>query len=328
MRAVPLPPCLPGGAHPGALEAAIAGWVNSPPMADLLDCFDADFAAAPPVGPLGPVLARLAAFSAEYWDYRRGLERYQMARLNLAPDLDVRVRAAVEALGFAGPARPAADRYDHVLVLGGGIRILHARVEHAARLLGEGLRAGRIGGLGSLRETIDREKREALKLGLGEQKTEAQVMDTAMVNALGLGAPEDVRDGVNGAGQDWWARRYASAHGPVHVLAAPASRPGQRANTADTLAGWAEHVARPEPDHRVLIVTSDADVPFQHCDAIRVLGVPYGCGVETVGLDPDITTFWLEPLSTTQLLQELNSAIRSMRLLHTALPSPRLPPSR
>ena len=315
MERVPLPPCLPGGAQPGALEAAIAGWVGSPAMADLVDCFGG----AVPTGPLDSVLTGLVAFSAEHWDYRRGLERYQMARLNFSPELDARVRAAVHALGFEGPARPAFDRYDHMLVLGGGIRVLHARVEHAARLLTEGLRAGRVGGLGSLRETIDREKREALKLGLGEQKTEAQVMDTALRNALGLAAPIDERDGINEAGQDWWMRRYASEHGPVHVLAAPASRPGHRANTADTLAGWAAHVARPEPEHRVLVVTSDADVPFQHCDAVRVLGVPYGCGVETVGLDPDVTARWLVPLSSTQLVQEVNSAVRSMRLLYESL---------
>lgn len=311
MERVPLPPCLPGGPHLAALEAAIAGWIGSPPMADLLECFGGSIAP----GPLDPVLHRLAAFSAEHWDFRRGLERYQMARLNFAPDLDARIRAAVHALGFVGPARPAFDRYDHVLVLGGGIRVLHARVEHTARLLTEGLVAGRVGGLGSLRETIDREKREAVKLGLGEQKTEAQVMDTALRNALGLGDPDATRDGVNRAGQDWWLHSYGSGHGRVHALAAPASRPGQRANTADTLAGWAELVARPEPDHRILVVTSDADVPFQHCDAVRVLGVPYGCGVETVGLDPDITARWLVPLSSTQLLQEVNSAIRSMRLL-------------
>jgi hypothetical protein len=311
MERVPLPPCLPGGPHHAALEAAIAGWIGSPPMADLLDCFNGSVRP----GPLAPTLHRLAAFSAEHWDFRRGLERYQMARLNFAPDLDARIRAAVHALGFEGPARPALDRYDHVLVLGGGIRVLHARVEHTARLLAAGVGAGRVGGLGSLRETIDREKREALKLGLGEQKTEAQVMETALRNALDLGEPVEAREGINGAGQDWWLHSYDGEHGRAHVLAAPASRPGRRANTADTLAGWAELVARPEPDHRVLVVTSDADVPFQHCDAVRVLGVPYGCGVETVGLDPDITARWLVPLSSTQLLQEVNSAIRSMRQL-------------
>jgi hypothetical protein len=63
----------------------------------------------------------------------------------------------------------------------------------------------------------------------------------------------------------------------------------------------------------VLVVTTDLFVPFQHCDAVRLLGLPYGCAVETVGFDTSTT------VRTFELLQEVRSAIRSMRALADAV---------
>jgi hypothetical protein len=70
------------------------------------------------------------------------------------------------------------------------------------------------------------------------------------------------------------------------------------------------------------MVTAPIYVPFQHCDALRTLALPYGCGIDTVGVDP--TAPWLrafpEPAPTPgRHLQEIRSAIRSLRALHTAL---------
>ncbi|MFG1954778.1 hypothetical protein [Micromonospora sp. NPDC048830] len=62
-------------------------------------------------------------------------------------------------------------------------------------------------------------------------------------------------------------------------------------------------------------------MPFQHADAIRTLGVPLGVDVDTVGVEPH----WSpeaglhQPVAPGTYLQELRSAIRSMRALHDAL---------
>ncbi|MEV6525746.1 hypothetical protein AB0M43_27740 [Longispora sp. NPDC051575] len=105
--------------------------------------------------------------------------------------------------------------------------------------------------------------------------------------------------------------RQQSAH-PTHtILAAPSRTPGRRANTADTYRYWAENYS---PTGRLLLVTSTAYVPFQHCDALRVLGLEYGCEIDTVGLAPTAL-----PFTPANYLQEVRSAIRSMRALHAVL---------
>jgi hypothetical protein len=61
-------------------------------------------------------------------------------------------------------------------------------------------------------------------------------------------------------------------------------------------------------------------VRLQHCDAIRLLGLEYGCGVETVRLDAEASAEWVRPLSTTELLQEVRSSILAMTRLVDSLP--------
>ena len=56
----------------------------------------------------------------------------------------------------------------------------------------------------------------------------------------------------------------------------------------------------------MLLVTSTIYVPAQHCDAVRVLALPRGCTVETVGFDVSSAT--LGPLQQPPgLLQRLHA---------------------
>ncbi|MFD0785196.1 hypothetical protein ACFQZ8_14920, partial [Micromonospora azadirachtae] len=102
----------------------------------------------------------------------------------------------------------------------------------------------------------------------------------------------------------------------------PSSAPQhRRAHTADTQRFWAGH-ARLSPSDQVLLVTHPIYVPFQHCDALRTLAVPYGTGMDTIGVDPampDPARLPEPTLTPGRYLQEIRSAIRSMRSLHTAL---------
>ncbi|MCI4061548.1 hypothetical protein MRQ36_02750 [Micromonospora sp. R77] len=70
-------------------------------------------------------------------------------------------------------------------------------------------------------------------------------------------------------------------------------------------------------------MTAPIYVPFQHCDALRTLAVPYGCGIDTVGVDPASAAPAGIPeptLTPGRYLQEIRSAIRAMRALHDLLP--------
>jgi hypothetical protein len=308
-----LPPCEPGGPDPAAVTASIGAWVRSAALAELVGCFGGEL----PAGPVGTVLASVAEFS-RVWDFRAGVrERFDTTVVDYGTELDARLRALIRMLGLGGPGRPVHDRYDHVVVLGGGIRVTFGRAEYAGRLLAAGLRARTLTGLGSLRWRDDREHREALRLGLGPIGTEAEMMTVGLRRSLGLAEPTRSRDG-----DGWWLHSWAEPRpevGAVHVLAAPSSRPPRRANTADTLLGWASHVHTPTADERVLVVTNDPYVRHQHCDAVRLIGGRYGCGVETIGYDAATRQVWGRPLSATELLQEVRSSLLAMRNLHDAI---------
>lgn len=307
---LPLPPCEPGGPDPAAVTAAIDAWVRSPALAGLV----AHFGGEVPDGALAPALDRLVDFSRA-WDFRGGVrERFDTDRLDYGDDED-RLRALIHTLGLGGRDRPAHDRYDHVLVLGGGIRVTLGRTEYVARLLAGGLRIGSLTGLGSLRWRDDREHREGIRHGLDPFDTEADMMMVGLRRSLDLPEPTATH-----AADGWWHRMWDGPY-RVHVLAAASSRPPRRANTADTLVGWATRVHTPTAGERVLLVTNHPYVRHQHCDAVRLLGGRYGCGIETVGFDEHATRTWGRPLATTELLQEVRSALLAAReLLGSAVP--------
>jgi hypothetical protein len=303
----PLPPCEPGGPDPAAVATSVGGWITSPALRDLAGHFGGDV----PAGPIGATLDRMAEFSS-VWDFRAGSkERFDTARVGYGPGLDEELRALIHALGLGGRHR-VHEHYDHVLVLGGGIRATLGRADFTARLLRDGLRAGTVAGLGSLRRRDDREHREGLRLGLGALETEADMMTAALRRCLDL--PEPVRTRT---GDGWWHQAWAQP--AVHVLAAASTRPPLRANTGCTLLGWAGLVHTPAATDRVLLVTNEPYVRHQHCDAVRLLGRTYGCGIETVGMDDLATAEWGRPLATTELLQEVRSSILAMRALHRSM---------
>jgi hypothetical protein len=310
---VTLPPCEPGGPDPTAVAASIGEWVRSPAFSDLVGCFGGSV----PAGPVRSVLAWAAEFS-HVWDFRAGVrERFDTTPVDYGADLDARLRTLIRALDLGGRDRPALDGYDHAVVLGGGIRVTLGRTEFTGRLLATGLSVRTLTGLGSLRWRDDREHREGLRLGLGPTDTEADMMTVGLRRSMDLPEPTTVR-----GGEGWWHRGWAEPRpgiAEVNVLAAPSSRPPLRANTADTLLGWATLVHTPTADERVLVITNSPYVRHQHCDAVRLLGGRYGCGIETIGYDDATRRAWGRPLSTTELLQEVRSSLLAMQNLHDAV---------
>ncbi|MCG5454496.1 hypothetical protein PSH03_003654 [Micromonospora sp. PSH03] len=312
-----LPSC-PPGADPSTLVLAIDEWTGAAAVAELVRTFGG----SPPPLELADRLEWLELFTAQHWDYRAGGERYDSKKTRYGEDVDQLVAQAAESLGLSGHNRPGHVRYRHVLVAGGAVRTCAARSAFAADLVVDGLDVEQVAGLGSLRPVTDRELGHARSLGLTGVQTEFDAMDAGLVRAFHLDPPVDDQL-VPGAGSGGSRlRTYRSSGRSIQTLAAPSTEPAtRRANTADTLLFWAEQVGRPEPADRILLVTTDLHVPFQHCDALRTLTLRYGCGVDTVGLEP---TALADPLmrhayEPSDVLQELRSAIRSMRALHTAL---------
>ena len=282
--------------------------------------------------PAGLELPELLAWLEEFskaWDFRGGQERnlFQARSLDLVADKTI--KAAATALGLIkGGARPQG-RYDHVLILGGLARACLARPLAAARLLKAGkAEAGSVTALGGYRQLKGDE------VGMVEQVASADAggdavgdefdaMEAGVRLAFGVGVPERER-GERSELEfgSWRVHEYATAADlPVRVVAAPSSEPEvRRTNTADSYRWFATEEAQLQPGQRLLLVTSDIYVPFQHADALRVLGLPYGVAVETMGIQPgEVDPRLNQVFSADAYLQEVRSTIMAFGRLLAAI---------
>ncbi|MFG1872022.1 hypothetical protein [Micromonospora arborensis] len=316
--AVALPSCEPDF-RPQAVAAEIHAWISSEPMRALVG----EYGGTLPPASVGDLLAWLDAFSDEHWDFRKHgkVERDQVKAPSFLPDRIDLIRAAATALRLVHPDRPPHTTYDHLLVLGGLGRACLQRTEYAAHLVRDNIVAvSEVAALGSFRPLTET---ETTLPGLAGSRYEVDAMDVGV--RIGFGLDEPVRsESSDGAvtHQSWQTRTYRAVDGPeVHVLAAPSSEPeSRRANTPDTYEFWARRFSLRSTD-RILVITSSIYVPFQHSDAIRMLAMRYGCGIDTIGFDPMNATIPMaaEATSPDRYLQEIRSGILSMRRLHHAL---------
>ena len=303
------------------LTAGVRAWVDSPPMRALVGHFGGDW----PAGDLGAVLAGLDDFSARHWDFRGGRERPDAREPAFDPATVGLVLDAAAALGLVRAVPPTLPRYAHLLVLGGLAHACLRRTAYAAHLARTVAGVdGEVAVLGSFRALSPVESRMLAGLGVHGCATEVDALDAGVRVAFGVDAPsEEIGESADHPHRAWSSRTYRPAGAPpVRVLAAPSGEPyRRRAHTADTQRFWAGHVRLRDGDP-VLMVTAPIYVPFQHCDALRTLAVPFGCGIDTVGVDPALATSARVPeptLTAGRYLQEIRSAVRSMRALHGVL---------
>jgi len=306
-------------------QDAMEEWARSPALEELVRLSGGE----PPADlDLAERLAWLEEFS-KAWDFRAGKERNLFEARSLDPVTEKTIKDAAAALGLVrGGVRPQG-RYDHVLILGGLARACLARPLAAARLLEEeGIEAGSVTALGGYRvlkgDEIGLVERVAEEqVGVEEVGDEFDAMEVGARLAFGLGSPDRER----GERSDlefgsWRVHDYTTAAGlPVSVVAAPSGEPEERrTNTADSYEWFATELVGLEPGQRVLLVTSDIYVPFQHADALRVLGMPYQVIVETFGIQPgDLDSRLGQVFSADAYLQEVRSTIMAFGRLLAAL---------
>ncbi|MCG5472067.1 hypothetical protein LADH09A_006102 [Micromonospora sp. LAH09] len=316
--AVALPTCEPNFG-PQTVAAEIHGWISSAPMRALV----AEYGGTLPSASVGDLLAWLDAFSDEHWDFRKhgNVERDQVKAPSFSPAQTDLIQAVATALRLVDAERPPRSAYDHLLVLGGLGRACLQRTEYAANLVRDNIVVvPEVSALGSFRPLTPAET--ALP-SLAGGRYEVDAMDVGVRLGFGLEEPA-LSESSDGAvtHKSWQVRTYrAAGHPEVHVLAAPSSEPeSRRANTPDTYEFWARRSSLRATD-RILVVTSSIYVPFQHNDAIRMLAMRYGCGIDTVGFDPTQATIPMASGATgpDRYLQEIRSGILSMRRLHHAL---------
>lgn len=332
-----MPLALPGANDGEPLGEAFAAWsaglVNNPALRRLVELSGWDVPQSPPA-PTADVLVALAARS-EDWDARRGAERHRLSHVPAEVGGHVvdeaEVIAAASALGLVG-GMPVSGRFTHLVVLGGMVRACRARVGLAADL-GRQLGTDRYVVLTAHRPLSGAEPEHAEELGWGRVTSEREAAALATREILALPAtPRSIEKGVadlprpaGDPGADpaevdarrrWsWATWDDGGGERVEVVSAPSGDPDRRrANTVDQLVFWAgrERITR---HHRLLLVTTDHYVPPTQLRAVRVLGLPTGCGIVTTG------TAWNPPgpYRAAGYLQELRSTLLAAVELQSAL---------
>lgn len=292
-------------------------WLGSPPLRDLVGTFGGTI----PSGPLADVLCQLAVWSAGVWDFRGGRERHEARAKQFPQDIEDAVRIAAHALGMTESSYPAASCYDHMLVLGGMVETCFLRTGYAAEIAREHAAVAEVTALAGLRPLNPRELEFCRATRLVGCATEFDGMEAGVRKAFGL-RNDPIRE-INGAPEtdprnSWRRHTYPVSMPPVQVLAAPSTEPAKRrANTADTYTFWVNSGAPLANGSTIVLVTSSLHVPFQHLDALRVLGLQHRCEIETVGV-ASIATEGIRP-SVTTVLQEIRSAILSAMRLCRAL---------
>lgn len=302
----------------------IEAWARSPELDGLVRLSGGKV----PELDLPELLAWLEKFSVA-WDFRGGKERNLFKARSLDAATEKKIKDAAAALGLIKGGVTPRGRYDHVLILGGLARACLARPLAAAKLLErEGVEAGSVTALGGYR------KLKGDEVGLVEQiaveQTETREIDDEF-DAMDVGArlAFDLNSPVRECGErsrlefgSWRVHEYATvASLPVFVVAAPSSEPEKRrTNTADSYQWFAAELAGLQPGQRLLLVTSDIYVPFQHADALRVLGLPFHVQVETAGIQPgDVDPRLSQVFSADAYLQEVRSTIMAFGRLLAAI---------
>ncbi len=293
-------------------------WANASALTELVAAFGGDSANFP----TGRA-ARLDALDkfSDLWDYRQGRERDQVREMEFSPQQSAAIDLAINALGLRESAPPKFHSYDHVIALGGLIRACFVRPEFAARLIREGIVAtNSFVALGGFRPFSEEEAELALAANLHDLSNEYDALDAGTRAAFGLVAPQS-EYGVSTpatVGGSWAVREYEfSPSTSVTVAAAPSTDPAiRRANTADTYEWMAKELIRLEVGARVLAITTSIYVPAQQATAVRMLGIPFGVDVDTVGSPSERQAGpWTQSFSEIRYLLEIRSAIRAMREL-------------
>lgn len=304
---------------PAAVLASIDTWVDNAALAALLGAFGGRL----PAGDTAERLAWLDNFSAEHWDFRAGQERNLARTADFDAETTALILAVATALGLTATSPPAHRSYTHLLILGGLVRACLLRPRFAADLVAGGLSVESVSALSAYRPLRGDETGLIETLGQTGKSNEMQVMEAGLVSAFQLGEPVDelFHDQPGGEFATSLVRTWRSGVLPVRLVIAPSAEPDmRRANTADTYAYWADSCVHLGPSDSILLVTSSIYLPYQHADAVRMLALPHGCSVETIGIDfSDPRLGGLrQPFTPANYLQEIRSAVRGISALHAA----------
>lgn len=287
-------------------------------VVDLARAFGAD------EGQLDGSLEGLKSFSSEAWDFRNGKERQQTEGVEFEAPIADAIFVAARRWHMVESSEPSRDGYDYATVPGGANMSPLIRVRYLKKQIAlHGLNVPNIVLLGSSRKLSGSEKQKTSGYAPGAVD-EFDLMNGAVEHEFGIShTDEKIIDLHNfsprATEKDMWRVRYYETADGVRILSvsAPQIEGERRVNTADTYRFMREVIGLEELQGKsILNVTNAHFVPFQHADALRLLGLQADAHVETIGFSADYAGIKRKPH---ELLQEMNSAIKQATLLEKEL---------
>lgn len=307
------------GAGDQCLLSAIHGWVHNPLILEL----DDEIVDNTNIDGLLAKIDRLM-YRSEEWDFRRiqresftidtGERARWLIQSSQIPESTASVlKESIKILGLQGVTEPSYDSYDLCLVLGGALQTCFSRVRfwhelyktHNASLFDRSVF------LTALRPISESETRSS-DLGKREFETEFDAM---------IGALEQVSAGQKLCNLDSDLSRTLSLAGSssfqleeghqIDVVAANSVIPGQRATTEDNYRVLRESFDVAE-SRRILIITSEIYVPYQHLDALRMLSGDGAIVVDTIGFKNQQGGIGAPLTKPENYLQEIRSTVLSI----------------
>jgi len=283
----------------------------------------------------------LQKLAAANWDFRKGKMRYDVDFDSLQPgesaiDLtDARIQKAIEtaAVGFglALPSHPSRDTYDGLIVPGGASWSPYLRLKYALEQRGpsgQPIRFDWIAMLGCDR-IVSKAEHETIKEYAPKAKTEFDLMVAVAEDLLDVTLVRDAKMRRVGYAYDRETEphvRYYKAADDTLVLIfnAPIPAGETKANTGHTY-DFLRAASGPRLGRgRHVLISSTAHVrAFQHVDAERLLSLPTGISIETIGYSKkhdggEGYDTQLHALPPKELLQEIKSYVDTLAKLQRA----------
>lgn len=295
----------------------------------------------PETGSVRDLARELADLSSD-WDFRgRARARsgaHFVERAAMPSDNDVvlpggktmdvhRVLSAADALGLVATHIDKMVQPTHVVILSGTARANVNRTSFAADVMTQyGFSPRHIVALGAHRELGENERASTRELGLADTGTEWTTLRDSLVQALDLGRAETQIESHPDRGEpsDRFSRsayyEWQRCDDDVQLYVVPSPNAQDEkprpANTEHQLRWWIDHCADVDSRSRVLVVTTQIYVPYQHMVALRVVGVNGpGCYVMTAGVDGAGAKVSTRDFTARDYLQEVRSALLAARSL-------------
>lgn len=321
-----------------ALAREVKRRVNNPGFDQLAALYGVTL----PKNNFGRRLATLKELATTHWDFRKGKMRHEVdfatvtadeSVIDLASPKNQRViEDAAASFGLAAPSHASRDSYDGLIVPGGTGLSPFLRLKFALGQTGPSGRPVEFGWIALLGcdRTVDKQERERVKMYAPKARTEFDLMVAAAEELLELTLVRDANMRKVGYAYDRetqpHVRYYKDVSGMlVMVFNAPIPVGDVKANTGHTYdflrAASGPRIGR---GRHVLLSSTSHVRAFQHVDAERLLSLPTGVSLETIGFGKNYSILGVDdsvmppPRPPKELLQEIKSYVDTLVKLKKA----------